>query len=266
MLEQLLTDSKEYLGANPLLEAMSVFSCELRLGLHYAWDGNRSKARDLLQASAILGHDTISQIEPDMTPEIACSVAEMSRDGAAAANLVDMEVLAQQLFAYAERFAAGMITGEEAHPAQPSLTIQPREYYSLIRSYSLVRLRRLDGFSAYIYQIPFPQAKRAAPAWQTSNIEQLLKTVDTSIAIGRARRESVVHGNAGKYLLPVLYTLSESLRTPASVVAQITAQVALEKYYSMIRNLYDFPIIYLLVLDLQKAFPEIYRPVITQVP
>lgn len=260
-LEQSLAASAELPKSNSLLAARSTFTRQLGLGLHYAWDGNRSQAWDLLQASATLAHDTIVQVLPTLTPDGTRGVVEMARDGAAAANLVGQEVLAQQLFGYAARFAAGLVTGEEAHPADPSLVFQLWGYYPLMGAYSLLRLRRLSGFSAFLYELPFPEAKKATPVWQPAEIEQLLTTIETSVAVGRAKREGVIWDNSERYLLPLLRALAGSLRAPDAEAARITAQTALEKYYSMIRNLADFSTIYLLVLDLQKAFPEIFSPV-----
>jgi hypothetical protein len=48
------------------------------------------------------------------------------------------------------------------------------------------------------------------------------------------------------------------MHAPTSEAARDAARQSLTKYYGMIRNLADFPAIYLRVLDLQKAFPEIY--------
>lgn len=90
--------------------------------------------------------------------------------------------------------------------------------------------------------------------------EQMAASIDTTVEVARSKREPTDVWNSKKYLLPVLRTLAVCLAEPAQPVAT-QAQVALAKYYSMIRNLADFPAIYPRVLDLQRAYPQFYQQV-----
>lgn len=257
-LEESLISLSESRQPNPRLKDQALFTCQLHLGLHYAWDGNWAKSSDLFRASATLADIYISHAVPTLTSDRAPDFAQVARDGAAAANLVDDDVLSQRLFRYAERFSAALVREDETRPVSQAASLQPWGYYPLIRAYSLIRLRRVDGSSAFLHDMPFPDAKQATPVWQQADIERLLMTIETSVAVGRAKREAVIWWNSEKYLLSLLRAIAGCLRAPDSEEARITAQKALKKYDNMIRNLADFSIIYLLVLDLQKAFPEIF--------
>lgn len=230
----------------------------LDLALLYAWKGAEEQAFAQMRASASTIIRYIEGMWPDLSPSDTCDLA---LEGAMAAALVDRHDLAPTLFTYAERFAAGLVTGQEEHPSHTWISPAPFIGDSLVQVYSLLRLQRLSGFRAMLYPVPFPEARRIERVWTPATVEDLLATIDTTIAVARSRRDPMDLWHSRKYLIPVLHTLLASLRAPTSEAARDAAQQSLAKYYGMIRNLADFPAIYLRVLDLQKAFPHIYKPV-----
>jgi hypothetical protein len=110
---------------------------------------------------------------PELTLERVTNFTGITEMGALAASLSGQEQLARQLFAQAELFATGLITGEEPEPwLYENALDKPNAARPYTRAYSLIRLGRLSGFKAYVYTVPLEQARKATPVWTTTDIHQ----------------------------------------------------------------------------------------------
>ncbi len=241
----------------------AVFECQLALGLFRAWEGDGNRARAFLGAAATAARAHAERGLPGLIPERAPNYALVARDGAAAAALVGDGELARALFKYAEAFAAGLVPGAKERPAAPGAGLDPMGVYPLTRAYSLLRLERLTGFRAWLYPAPLPEARRAQPEWSAADVDGLLRTAEVCLALGRSRQPTDYPSE--RKLLPLLRALSSCLAAPDVEPGQVAAQAALVRYLGSIRNLADFRIMYLLVLDLQAAFPQVFTPVVPSV-
>lgn len=241
------------------IRLQALFGSHLALGLFRAWEGDGDRARAFLTDAAAAAHAYVGRVLPGLTPSRAPGIALVARDGAAAAALVGNGDLARTLFGYAEASAAGLVPGGGERPAHHSASLDPLAVYPLTRAYSLLRMGQLSGFHAWLYPAPLPEARRVPPEWRPADVAGLLDTAEICLVLGKPNRPADYPAEQG--LPPLLRALAACLAAPDPAPDRAAAQAALTTYFGLIRNLADFRDIYLVVLDLQIAFPQVFTPV-----
>lgn len=239
------------------------------LGLAYAWEGNTDRARAHFQAALDRVLIYLDHLLPELTSKRATNIVGSIHLGAIAAALVGADEQARMLLEHTQRFPGALVTDEEEKPVAPSASMDVMGVLPLTRAYSLIRLGRLSGFHALRFLDPPPPGRRVGSvwgipwwrpiAWEPADIDGLITTAETCWRLGKSWRGEDFASERG--LFPLLRALAVSLQTPDGKQECATAQAALADYVGMIRNMADFLTIYLLVLDLQRAYPQIFKPV-----
>ena len=227
-------------------------------------------ARENLHLAATAYLEGVERALPGITSRRITDLSQSARDGAAAAAQVGDTALADRLWRYTEQVAAARTTAEDVAPPEDWFASADIDaIYPSARAYSLIRLGRLSGFNALRFVDPPPEVSESADTWGPdawgpvewgpADIDGLLVTAEICYRFGKPWRGYERPSEKG--LIPVLQALVASLRSPESAADRATAQAALKKYLGMIRHPSDLRPIYLLVLDLQRAFPHVFIPV-----
>jgi hypothetical protein len=267
--EQSLVELLKLDAANDSSLGQVIGGNQLDQGLFHTWAGESTQAHAFLHQSVTNILASVERQLPSLTSQGATALAGVARDGACAAAVVGQDALARTLFQYAHRFAAALVTGDEDQPAELNASLDVMGIQQLVRAYSLIRLGRLSGFQAVRFVNPPAEVSDDADlwapetwgpiAWAPADIYSLLDTAETCWRLGKPWRGKDWASEKG--LFPLLRALAASLEAPQDDAKRAAAQAALLKYYRMIRDLGDFHTIYLLVLDLQRAYPHIFTPV-----
>ncbi|HSP78429.1 MAG TPA: hypothetical protein VLQ93_07865 [Myxococcaceae bacterium] len=246
-------------AVNPHFRDSAHAETRFKLGLWEWWEGNEATALELFSEAATTIRDYVDLCLPEITLERATDFTGITEMGALAASLSGQEQLARQLFAQAELFATGLITGEEPEPWLYEFALdKPDVVRPYTRAYSLIRLGRLSGFKAYVYTVPLEQARKATPVWTTTDIHQALDTANLCFELWRKAGRGGMDYLKKKKFEPLLRSLLACLSPSAGEPERLVARQALGAYQDAIHDLYYFSVIYPRVLDLRAAFPHIF--------
>jgi tetratricopeptide (TPR) repeat protein len=240
----------------------------LDLGIYYSWNGDRDTARSFFAHAAEYALDITNFYlsEKTLSPRAIPDAARIARDGAIAAQLAGSSLPVSQLFNSAQFLAAGMLSDVQESPFDLTAGLDTMAVYPLIRCYSLVRLGHLNRIYIHKFTHPPQEGKRIVlvwgppswgpVVWAQGDIDDMLQTAETCYRLGR---HWIPEKFASEYgLFDVLRTLIVCLTKSDSSENLAAARRALNDYLKMIRYFSDFKLIYLLVLDLQAAYPHIY--------
>lgn len=235
----------------------AIQDCHFQLGMCYWWTEQYEPAHRHWQTSLEFGRQSLEAYlrQGRARPEEVSGTVLLAAE---TAHFLGQMEQAAQLLEHTQRFAAGLRPGEE-RPPHPANTVDEFAIYPNIRAYSLVRLRRLEGFAASTYIRQWPDVRTEEPEWRPADIYGLLHTSEMCMALARAEGQDVFMEE--KALVPLLRAIARCLQNPGPGL-QKEAQQAFREYLGKIQHLGHFWNMLPRALDLQTAFPEIITPLL----
>lgn len=239
--EQLAIQSPEH----PLRYEAGLLACYHPIGLYHWWRGEQDLAQESWRGALAAGQRHLALYRDGGASAPPSWEAGTVRNTAIMANFVGETALALELFAQAERFAAGLRPGEE-RPRNLAESLDDYAEYPTTRAYCLIRLGRLEGFSSALY--------RGEPTWQPADIFTLLQESEGCLERTRAKGEAPFRHDQAQIAL--LRAVARWQAAPGPGLLK-EARRALVDYLGKIRQMGDLWSMLHLALDLELAFPTL---------